>query len=466
MNLTWEQLELGGELIGLLREQQMNEPTAVQAEAIPLLLAGKSVIAQSQTGTGKTLAYLLPLLQRIDPSQGHIQGVIIAPTQELAMQIVRVAEQFGEPQGIRSQQLIGGAALKRQVERLKQHPHLAIGTPGRMNELIKLGKLKLAKASYIVLDEADQIFELSSTHEVESILASMGGNRQMAMFSATFPAAIEGIAAKWAEDAAWLRVTPNQRVAATLEHWYVVCDQRDKVDTARKLIRHLQPSAALLFLNDTDQIANWRGKLSYEGFGVEAVYGDANKVQRAATLEKFRSGKCQLLLATDVAARGLDIAGLPLVINLDPATDADHYVHRAGRTGRMGNAGIVISIITPQERFIMNKFMKALGIAIEERVIAYGQVVRAGEQGRPGNSGGSAQAGRGVPAARQGRQPSKPMAAGSGDAKRNPKSAASKPAGPAVQQAKKRAAKGDQKDKGAPKWLKAKREAARQQDGH
>lgn len=372
---TWNEIGINEQLANKLEANGIVEPTDVQAETIPILLGGSDVSARSQTGTGKTLAYLLPMLQKLNPYSNAIQAIILAPTQELAMQIVRVAEMYSEPLNIRVQQLIGGAALKRQVEKLKLRPQIVIGTPGRIHELLKIRKLKLTDVNNVVIDEADQVFQLGSTKEVEIILHSVGKERQMAFFSATYPDQMARFEGRWMKNPNRIQITPEHRVSETIDNYYIVSDKRDKTDTARRLVRLLNPSSALLFLNDTDNIANWESKLSYEGFTVEALYGDADKQRRAATLTRFRDGRCQLLLATDVAARGLDIEGLTLVIQLDPAADSDHYVHRAGRTGRMGKPGTVVSIVTPQELFIMDKFRKQLAIDLSERTMFRGKLL-------------------------------------------------------------------------------------------
>ncbi len=304
MNTLWSSLDISEETIRLLHGNGITDPTAVQAQAIPLLLGKRDVIAHSQTGSGKTLAYLIPTLQQMDAGNKQVQAVILAPTQELAMQIVQVARIYGEPLGIRVQPLIGGAALKRQIEKLKEHPQLVIGTPGRIHELLKQRKLKLNAVRTVIIDEADQVFDLGSSRDVEQLLFNTGRERQLAFFSATFPASMIALERRWMKDPARVEVEPGQRVAASVEHQFIVCDKRDKVEVARKLIRLLNPRSALLFLNDTDNISNWESKLSYSGFAVEALYGDADKVKRARTLDHFRDGTCQLLLATDVAARG------------------------------------------------------------------------------------------------------------------------------------------------------------------
>lgn len=490
---TWNDLGIHEALIKELANNGIKEPTSVQAETIPALLSGHDVTARSQTGTGKTLAFLLPLLQQINTESGAIQAVILSPTQELAMQIVRVAQTYAEPLGVRVQQLIGGAAMKRQVEKLKLRPQLVIGTPGRIHELLKNRKLKLSDVRHVVIDEADQVFQLGSTKEVEAVLFSMGKERQTAFFSATYPETMARFEGRWMRGAQRIQLTPEHRVSQTIKNYYIISDKRDKTDTARKIIRLLNPSSTLLFLNDTNDIANWESKLSYEGFTVEMLYGDSDKQRRAATLERFRDGRCQLLLATDVAARGIDIEGLPLVLQLDPAADADHYVHRAGRTGRMGRSGTVITIVTPQEVFIMDKFRKQLGIDLSERAMYRGELLseeELREATRPkmerlakeaarasSRSGAKAPRTEGQSAERSGKPAKASVSSSSAESRRDeapaarlrsdsgvrtaPKKASRAKDKPDMKPAKSKAAKKrDAKDKGAPKWLKEKRQSA------
>jgi len=372
----WAELGINEVLSSELMKQGIVDPTEVQQQAIQLLLEGKDISVKSQTGSGKTLAFLLPILQNINVESKAIQAVVLAPTQELAMQIVRIAELYAELIGVRVQQLIGGAAAKRQIEKLKLNPHIVIGTPGRMNELVKSKRLKLHQVKYLVIDEADQTFELGTPTDTENLLFNVNKFRQTAFFSATYPeTTMSRYEGRWMKQPHHIMITPAEKVASTIEHFYVVCDQRSKLDTARRLLRTVNASSALLFVNDTNQISNWETKMKYEGFKIESLFGEADKQRKSATLTAFREGKLDAILSTDVAARGIDIVDLPLVIQIEPAIDADHYVHRAGRTGRMGKSGLVISIITPHEKFIMDKFMKQLNIKIEERILFRGKLL-------------------------------------------------------------------------------------------
>ncbi|MBG9794605.1 DEAD/DEAH box helicase [Paenibacillus dendritiformis] len=421
---TFASLSITEELLAKLQAKDITAPSPVQAEAIPAALEGRDILAQSQTGTGKTLAYLLPVLMKIDASHRGTQAVIIAPTQELAMQIVREAEYYGEGSGIHVAALIGGAALNRQVERLRDKPQLVIGTPGRIRELIEMRKLKMHEVRTIVVDEVDHLLQKGGARDTDMAIRSALRDRQLLFFSATLPQEVRELAGRFMQSPAEIGIEPDKRMAETIQHLYVAVD-RDKIDMVRRLIRLWNPKRAIAFVNDSNRIGEWEAKLAYVGLSVASLYGDAPKQERTAVLRRFREGQVQVLLATDVAARGLDIPDLPLVISIEPALDAEHYIHRAGRTGRMGRQGMSVNLITPQERFIMRKFERELGITIAERVFYEGRLhdPNANRGGKPNGKPRGAR-----------------EAAGTAR-KAQPKSERHR----------------DRKDKGAPKWLKDKR---------
>ncbi|WNQ12766.1 DEAD/DEAH box helicase [Paenibacillus aurantius] len=512
MATDFEALPIEERLISNLKERGISAPTDIQARAIPVIAAGKDVIAQSQTGTGKTLAYLLPVLQKLDASARHVQAVVLVPTRELGMQILQEIEKLIEGTELTAQPLIGGAALARQVDRLRQKPSIVVGTPGRIMELIKLRKLTMHYVRTIVVDEVDQMFDLGSAKEVESILGSALRDRQILFFSATVTEAIRRTAGRWMNEPEEIDVKPEQRTAETLEHLYFVTEPRDKIDMLRRLVRHYNPRSAIVFINETEGVAEVLAKIRYVGLTIEGLYGDAGKQDRARVMNGFREGRFQLLLATDVAARGLDIPEVTHVINLDLPMDADHYVHRAGRTGRMGRQGTVLSLAANRERSLIEKFAKTLGIPIEEKEMYSGEVVspeenrsvRAGRQRvekagagesvrtngaagtgaassgktaeagaerrerpafgagglpeRPGAGGGRGSSGAGVqPAAGGGRLSSKDwrsVAAGGTEERQALQPEARKPAG--AGKGRERDRERDRKNKGAPKWLKDK----------
>ncbi|KGE20750.1 DEAD/DEAH box helicase [Paenibacillus wynnii] len=362
-----------------LSEFGINAPSPVQEQTIPLLLAGRDVIAASQTGTGKTLAYLLPLLQNINPEKRIVQKVVLAPTQELAMQILREAERYGAHRGIGVMGLIGGAAIKRQIDKLREHPQLVVGTPGRIRELIGLRKLKMHEVTTIVIDEADQMFQLSGAGEVAKIVSSALRTRQLVMLSATIGPETKALASREMKNPAEVGIDPGVMTAQGLEHHYVVAEERNKIDMLRRVIRHYNPEKAIVFVNATEDIAEIKAKLEHLGLTAAALYGDADKVTRSHVLSKFRDGKFRVLVASDVAARGLDIENLSLVVSFDPAFDSEHYVHRAGRTGRMGRKGLSVTLVTEQQTFIMRKFARELDIELTEREMYAGKVLSSDE---------------------------------------------------------------------------------------
>jgi len=381
MNLTsFEELGITIDLVNKLSEFEIIAPSPVQAEVIPAALQGNDILAHSQTGTGKTLAYLLPILQGINPELKTIQKMILAPTQELAMQIVRESERYGEHKGIRVLGLIGGAAMKRQVEKLKLHPQLVVGTPGRIKELVEMRKIKMHTVTTIVVDEVDQVFDLGSGGDVERIIRSAARDRQLVFLSATVSKATAALVKKEMRHPIEVGIEPEQMTAKGLEHLYFVSQERDKPDTLRRLIRHYNPNKVIVFVNATKDIAEVEAKMNHLGLSTQALYGDADKMARSGVLERFRNGKFKVLVASDLAARGLDIEGLTMVVNYDPPIDSEHYVHRAGRTGRMGRSGTVVSIVTDRQTFIMKKFIQELKTPIGLRTMFGGKIVKPGEE--------------------------------------------------------------------------------------
>ncbi|MBP1905659.1 superfamily II DNA/RNA helicase [Paenibacillus turicensis] len=439
---TFAGLGISNVLVDKLADYGITTPSQVQAESIPAALEGKDILAQSQTGTGKTLAYLLPLLQRINPEEKGLQAIILAPTQELAMQIQREAENYGEPLGISSQPLIGGAAIKRQLEKLRLHPHLVVGTPGRIREIVALRKLKLHTVKMIVVDEVDQMFQLGGKAELEHILRGTLKERQLLFLSATINDEILQLAQRQMQNLVQIGIEPETKTAATLTHLYITCDGRDKVDYVRRLVRQSNTKRVIVFVNHVDRIAEVEAKLNYVNLEAGGLYGDADKTVRSLTLRRFREGKIEVLVASDIASRGLDIEELELVINFDPPIDSDHYVHRSGRTGRMGRKGTVISLVTPQEQFIMNKFAKELDIEIAARQLFDGKLLEAGEHQRKSSANTSSIS----------TPKSKPKA------KTEPKKKGSNmQSQPTNKRKSKKELELERKNKGAPRWLKDKK---------
>ncbi|MCM3129840.1 MULTISPECIES: DEAD/DEAH box helicase [unclassified Paenibacillus] len=448
MTMTFDSLGLSSGLIERLGERGIQTPSPVQEQTIPVIKEGKDVLARSQTGTGKTLAYLLPVLETVNTDIKGTQKLILAPTQELAMQIVREAETYGTYRGIKTLGLIGGAAIKRQIEKLKEHPEVVVGTPGRVRELIEIRKLKMHQITTIVIDEVDQVFQLGGAGDVDQIMHRSLRDRQLVFMSATVDKEMEQLAKREMNDMITIGIEPEQMTASGLTHLYFVANEREKVDMLRRIVRHFDPSRAIVFANTAETIAEVEGKINFMGLSAAALYGDADKMTRSRVLANFREGKIKLLVASDVAARGLDIQDLPLVINFDPAFDSDHYVHRAGRTGRMGKTGTVISIVGEKETFIMRKFARELGIELIERVLYGGEIQERNDQAERSAFREDSRAGG----------PSKETAPRTASPKASISHAPGRPKDkPAPAGRRKNEKAQDKKNKGAPKWLKNKR---------
>jgi superfamily II DNA/RNA helicase len=337
--------------------------TSVQSTTIPLIIEGKDLAAESPTGTGKTLAYLLPVLNKIDVKMQNTQAVILASSQELVMQILGEIQKWGEGSGIKSASLIGGANLKRQIDKLKKSPHIIVGTPGRTNELIKQKKLKMHKVHTIVLDEGDQLLTPEHNETVKSIVKStLADQRQLLLFSATLPENVEKTINRLANDPEIIKVKKDDTIdAAKVEHIYFRSEQRDKIKILEKIAR-LNGTKSLVFIKDIPNLIIAAEKLNFKDIPVGQLHSELTKQDRQKYLNKFRDGSSEMLLVTDIAARGLDIKGVTHVVHFDFPREQDKYIHRSGRTGRFGAEGTVISIVNEREERDLKKFCKALSI--------------------------------------------------------------------------------------------------------
>ncbi|WP_449619810.1 DEAD/DEAH box helicase [Robertmurraya sp. Marseille-Q9965] len=369
------QTEMKPFIQGVWEKEQFGQPTQVQTSAIPLILEGKDVIAESPTGTGKTLAYLLPALNNIDPEKKAIQVVILASSQELVMQILQEVQKWSEGSGIRSASFIGGANVKRQLEKLKKNPHIIAGTPGRLFELIKQKKVKMHEVKTIVLDEGDQLLTHEHLPTVQNIIRSALADRQVVLFSATLSKYVEKEAKELMKDPEVIRIEKDETIqAGRVEHIYFMAEQREKLKLLEKVSR-LPDVKALVFIKDIGNLTVAGEKLAFNGIETALLHSDLNKDKRKNALKDFRTGRVNMLLATDVAARGLDIKGVTHVVHLDFPKDIEQYVHRSGRTGRFGADGTVISLVTEREERELKKFCREMNIPVERKVFFKGNIV-------------------------------------------------------------------------------------------
>ncbi|PIC70085.1 RNA helicase [Sporosarcina sp. P16b] len=352
---------------------KFKQPMPIQSQMIPEMLSGKDIVAESPTGTGKTLAYTLPVIQMVDGNLPKTQALIITPSQELSMQIVNVIRELVEGTPVTVTQLIGGANMQRQVERLKKKPTIVVGTPGRLNELVRERKLKMYDIKYLVIDEGDQLLSREYRVLVKSLIEAANPERQLAVVSATITDEIELVAKQMMKDPIRLQVNADEIPnSGQVIHSYVKVDERKKTDVLRG-ISAISGVRALTFMNNVDQLRMKELKLLYNDAPIAVLYSDMKKLDRQKTLEDFRKGTIRILIATDLAARGLDIEGLTHVIHVDVPHTAEQYVHRSGRTGRAGADGEVLTLLSYSEERDYRKVSK--GIKTVQKVWYNGQLI-------------------------------------------------------------------------------------------
>lgn len=355
MTNDFSQLNLDPQLVETVHGMGYQHPTAVQAAVIPLMLAGQDLIAQSKTGTGKTAAFSLPMIHALDPDLQAVQGLVVAPTRELAMQVAESIYLYGKDKGVRVVAIFGGQSYKRQIRRIDQGVDIVIGTPGRLLDLIGQKKLDLSHVRTVILDEADEMLSMGFIEDIEEILRQTPTDRQTALFSATVPHRIQQTANRYMRNPQTIRVDRGDLTVAAIEQRYYLVNAEDKVAALTRLFEVEPVSSALIFTRtrmDTGDLAN---ELIRRGFPAEALNGDLSQDIRTQVLARFRQGQIKVLVATDVAARGLDIEDISHVFNFDLPNDLESYVHRIGRTGRAGKTGTAISLVTPSEEFRIRK---------------------------------------------------------------------------------------------------------------
>lgn len=349
--------------------------THVQLAAIPLIEEGHDVVIQSHTGTGKTLAFLLPLVEDIDDTVPVVQAVIVTPTRELAMQISRECERLCADTSVESLALIGGANIHRQIEKLRRRtPHIVVGTPGRLADLDEAGVLRLRKARTVVVDEIDQCLKEAFREHLERVLRSCSDDRQLIFASATGDnSTVRAFANEWMTDSVLVRVKGRNRLPSNIDHWFTIVPSRLRFDIMRNLITTKErPKAAICFVDDPRRVDMLCRRLFELKLSAGALQGNAHKSDRAEVLRQFRKGSIPLLVTTEVAARGLDVPEVTHVFNFDLPTDSDHYIHRAGRCGRAGAKGHVVNIVTADRAFVVERMGKELDIDIKRMEVYRG----------------------------------------------------------------------------------------------
>ena len=357
---SFAELGLDDAVLKALRDVGYETPSAIQAATIPPLLAGRDVVGLAQTGTGKTAAFALPILSRLDLKQKSPQALVLAPTRELALQVCEAFEKYAAHlRGVHVLPVYGGQGYGVQLSALRRGVHIVVGTPGRIMDHLDKGTLDLSELRFLVLDEADEMLNMGFAEDVETILADTPEDKNVALFSATMPSQIRRISKKYLNDPVEITVKSKTTTSANTTQRYLMVSYPQKVDALTRILEVENFEGMIVFVrtkNETEMLAE---KLRARGYSAAAINGDVVQAQRERTVNQLKAAKLDILVATDVAARGLDVERISHVVNYDIPTDTESYVHRIGRTGRAGRSGDAISFVTPRERYLLKAIEKA-----------------------------------------------------------------------------------------------------------
>ena len=362
---SFKELGLSSTMLANLEQLGFAQPTGIQVKALPPALAGKDVIAMAQTGSGKTAAFGIPLIEKLQPKRFKVQALVLCPTRELADQVAKALRELARAkENVKVLTLCGGVSIGPQIGSLSHGAHIIVGTPGRVEDHLRKGTLSLENLSTLVLDEADRMLDMGFEDVVAGILSQTPSSRQTLLFSATWPMPIRTLSERFQVDPEDVRIEVNDSTATIEELFYEIASGQE-VDAVAALLSRFQPTASLVFCTtkrDCDDLAE---SLRQMGFAASALHGDLEQRERDSTLVQFANQSCTVLVATDVAARGLDIKGLPLVINAEPARDPEVYTHRIGRTGRAGEQGHAVTLCTPKQGHKITRLESARGMSAE-----------------------------------------------------------------------------------------------------
>ncbi|MDX5407014.1 MAG: DEAD/DEAH box helicase [Chromatiaceae bacterium] len=374
--VSFSQLMLPEAIVRAVTELGYENPSPIQAAAIPKLLAGEDVLGQAQTGTGKTGAFALPLLARLDPAQNDPQILVLAPTRELAIQVAEAFQAYARYMpAFHVLPLYGGQSYTNQLKSLKRGSQVIVGTPGRILDHLDRGTLKLDKLRAIVLDEADEMLRMGFIDDVQTIMDATPAGRQVAMFSATMPPQIRAIAQKHLKNAEEIKIASKTSTVERIKQSYVMLDGNQKLDALTRVLEGEEYDASIVFVRTKSATEEIAEKLGARGYAVACLNGDMNQAHRELTIRKMKANQLDIIVATDVAARGLDVERISLVVNYDIPYDSEAYVHRIGRTGRAGREGKAILFVSPRERRLLRTIEHATKQPIEKMSLPSGQVI-------------------------------------------------------------------------------------------
>ncbi len=364
---SFQELNISQEVCELLQRRGIKVPTPVQEQGIPLVRGGRDLMVQAQTGTGKTLAFLLPIFEKIKKGVPVTQAIVITPTRELAVQIAKIASLLGSVTDIQSLVIYGGQDIERQKEKLRRHPQLIIGTPGRLLDHVRRGTIALGEVNKVVLDEADEMLKLGFIEDVERLLGKMASDRQLMLFSATMPARICVLAQRFMKDPRQLTIKSEHVTLDSIRQVIIDTTEETKLDKLCEVINTEQPYLAMVFCHTKKRTSMVALELARRGYLVDELHGELTQTQRTLVLKRFRKAELQILTATDIAARGLDIEGVTHVINYDIPQNTESYIHRIGRTGRAGGSGTAITFVNARQYDILRRIESGIRARIEKR---------------------------------------------------------------------------------------------------
>lgn len=400
MAKAFTSLNIRPELVKALHDTGVIEPTPIQERAIPILLNGQDIIAQAQTGTGKTLAFVLPILEAIDLNKSAVQALIVTPTRELAIQIAAEVKKLAPVVGAHVLAAYGGQDVEKQIHKLKGDIHIVIGTPGRLLDHLRRETVNFGKLDKLVLDEADQMLHMGFLAEVEEIIAQTPSRRQTMLFSATMPAPIRSLAKQYMREPVEIQIEAQRVILNEIEQIVIETTDRGKQNELVKLIQQYNPYLAMVFCRTKRRAGELNKFLQEQGFSSDELHGDLSQAKREQVMKRFRDARIQILVATDMAARGIDVEGITHVFNYDIPHDVESYIHRIGRTGRAGKNGMAITFATSHDR----AFLELIERGIQQSLSKSGNVggvrtkqagASAAPRGQRGQSGGGRSGQRG-----------------------------------------------------------------------
>lgn len=347
--LSFKEMGLSSIITKAVAEMGFEEPTPIQERTIPPALTGRDIIGQAQTGTGKTAAFGLPMIEIMSPERESIKGLVVTPTRELAIQVAEELNRIGQFKGIRVLPIYGGQGIDRQIRALKNRPQIIVGTPGRLMDHMRRKTVRLEQVQTVILDEADEMLSMGFVEDIESILQEVPDKRQTMLFSATMPKTILNLAQRYMNNPEFIRMKTAEVTVPLTEQYYYEVQEKQKFDTLCRLLDIHSPELAIIFGRTKRRVDELNEALSKRGYSAEGIHGDLTQARRDSVMRNFKEGLTELLVATDVAARGLDINNVTHVYNFDIPQDPESYVHRIGRTGRAGKEGLAITLVTPRE---------------------------------------------------------------------------------------------------------------------